>query len=258
MYCHYCKARIDNDSLYCKHCGRQVVLDSEQMLRPVRRRRKPVVALVLILLLLMLAAAGGWAVSQYAPDLIPSLLLKVGIGDGPDVLPTVLAAPTLVPGAGEAEATSGPGRTPRPVTTEHGKIVTASAYRGVCPVRVKANGSNMLVVLVYQGPPDYSAENREPLDAGVQPEEDSLAFYVSGGQTAEVSVPIGVYRLYYACGKEYYNRSLLFGESTRRYTLNSLIICARNGKTYSGTELTLHSTGGSATEAVPASRFPQN
>ena len=256
MYCHYCKARIDNDSLYCKHCGRQVVLDSEQTLRPVRRRR-PAALLTLVLVLLALAAGGGWAVSHYMPELIPTLLQKAGIGDGPDVLPTVLAAPTLVPAAGEEARTAAPARTPRPVAAENGRIVTASAYRGVCPVRVKANGANMLVVLVYEKPPDFSAEAREPLDEAYQPEEDSLAFYVAGGKTAEVSVPIGVYRLYYACGKEYYSRGLLFGESTRRYALDSWIICARNGKTYSGTELTLHSTGGKGTEAVRASDFPR-
>ena len=80
MYCHYCKTKIDSDSLYCKHCGRQVVLDSEKLLRPRRRRRRPVAALLLIALLLGLAGGGYWALNTYMPDLMPALLEKVGIG----------------------------------------------------------------------------------------------------------------------------------------------------------------------------------
>ena len=79
MYCHYCKARIDSDSLYCKHCGRQVVLDPEQMLRPVKRRRRPWVAILILLLLAALAAGGGFAVSKFMPELIPTLLQKAGL-----------------------------------------------------------------------------------------------------------------------------------------------------------------------------------
>ena len=237
-----------------------MVLDSEQMLRPVKRRRRPWVAILILLLLAALAAGGGFAVSKFMPELIPTLLQKAGLGDaeGPDVLPTIAPAPTLVPEAGRVAATAEPSRTPRPVSISNNKIVTESAYRGVCPVKVKAVGGNMLVVLVYDRAPDHSDEAREPLDPAFAPESDSIAFYVEAGKSAQVNVPIGVYRLYYACGTEYYGRNSLFGASTRRYVLDgSWIVCARNGKTYAGVNLVLRAKGGEGVTAVTAARFPQ-
>ena len=70
-----------------------------------------------------------------------------------------------------------------------------------------------------------------------------------------IRVPIGEYRLYYACGKDFYGTKLLFGDDTRCYQMDEMVCFYSDDEYYYGYTLTLHATASNA-ESIGRADFP--
>lgn len=84
-----------------------------------------------------------------------------------------------------------------------------------------------------------------------------MVMFVEGGQTAEFRVPIGSYKLKYACGFSWYGPKYLFGPSTVCIMGNNVLEFSIQGDQYEGHSIELYkSPGGNfETENIPMSEF---
>lgn len=72
--------------------------------------------------------------------------------------------------------------------------------------------------------------------------KDSIVFFVRSGQTVNLSIPLGSYRLYYATGSEWYGLKYLFGNNTSYFTSDEILAFRNNGYYVQGHEITLYKT----------------
>ena len=160
-----------------------------------------------------------------------------------------------------ASSTSMPSSKPKliPYSAKNGAFIIEPDYRRKCPLEVKASSDvNYYIYLEYVGKPDYSSESRKLRDSAKKPYQSDLAFYVKAGETAEIKVPIGEYKIYYATGGTFYGKKNLFGESTQRYSINSLFEFYAEKNMYYGDTLRLDKiqNGYFITSVVDANSFP--
>lgn len=89
-------------------------------------------------------------------------------------------------------------------------------------------------------------------------EGSEMSFYVIGGQTAEVLVPLGYYELYYATGVTWYGLENLFGSKTERFKCDDTFDFYEEDGYYQGWTITLYkvSNGNMSTQEVSAEDFP--
>lgn len=86
-------------------------------------------------------------------------------------------------------------------------------YEPMCPIEIQVNGERAYYIyLEYVWEPEDSYDSRLPIVSS--PQEEDMAFYVESGSSAELYVPIGVYRAYYASGYSWQGPEELFGEDT--------------------------------------------
>lgn len=86
---------------------------------------------------------------------------------------------------------------------------------------------------------------------------DVMVFFVRGGETAELDVPLGDFEMYYATGEEWYGLDDLFGDDTRYYKAEDrFMFYEENGYINGWTvELYLQSNGNLDTVSVDKSDF---
>ena len=94
--------------------------------------------------------------------------------------------------------------------------------------------------------------------AASAPLENDVAFIVKAGQSYELDVPIGVYKLYYATGKTFFNTAILFGDTTRYYESDELLTFNASGDYYNGHTITLYEVvnGNLDTDEISEKTFP--
>ncbi len=139
-----------------------------------------------------------------------------------------------------------------PVT--NGTILIKPSYKEQCRFTVTVDSStNFYVYLKYQGIPANTRLRRET--SGLSTPESDVAFYVRAGQEVSIRVPIGEYRLYYACGKDFYGTKLLFGDDTRCYQMDEMVCFYSDDEYYYGNSLTLHAPASNA-ESIGRADFP--
>ena len=87
----------------------------------------------------------------------------------------------------------------------------------------------------------------------------SMAFYVQGGTSIDIDVPLGEYEIYYATGYTWYGLDNLFGSDTTYYKCEDTFPFTYLSNTYNGWTLTLYavSNGNMDTERIDASDFPK-
>lgn len=92
-----------------------------------------------------------------------------------------------------------------------------------------------------------------------EPCEADVAFYLKAGKQVSFNVPIGVYKLYYATGKDFYGTELLFGDNTQYFSSDELLTFYSDSEYYRGHTITLKSTLNGNFETVPISedQFPK-
>lgn len=152
-----------------------------------------------------------------------------------------------------------PTATPKPATIYNGRKFISPEYTSVCPFEVKAGSEgDYYIYLKYQKAPTYSQVSRKLLSSAYAPYESDIAFIVKAGQSYELDVPIGVYKLYYATGKTFFNTSILFGDTTRYYESDELLTFNASGDYYNGHTITLYEVvnGNLDTDEISEKTFP--
>lgn len=86
----------------------------------------------------------------------------------------------------------------------------------------------------------------------------SMSFYIEGGKSADVLVPLGNYKLYYATGSVWYGESILFGEETACYECDDLFQFYEEEQSYMGWTVKLYpqTSGNLDTDPIPIDEFP--
>lgn len=84
-----------------------------------------------------------------------------------------------------------------------------------------------------------------------------LCFFVRGGASCEIDVPLGTYILRYATGSDWYGSVNLFGDGTTYYEADDLFEFSVNGNYYTGwtVDLYLQTNGNLDTDLISASEF---
>ena len=78
-----------------------------------------------------------------------------------------------------------------------------------------------------------------------------IRLYVRGGSTAEISIPLGEYAIYYARGSDWYGEEALFGPETAYYQYGDTFVFKKSAKGY-----TKWSISSSDAELISESDFP--
>ena len=73
---------------------------------------------------------------------------------------------------------------------------------------------------------------------------DAIHLFVHSGQTAEIDVPLGTYRLKYATGKNWYGVGEYFGAETAYSESSSILDFSSDGNSYNGHSITLYKVKG--------------
>ena len=148
---------------------------------------------------------------------------------------------------------------PAAAGAKNGEVFISPDYQGVCPFTVIADSdTDYYIYLEYQGAPDETTVTRAIKYKAASPYEPDVAFYLKAGQQVEINVPIGVYKLYYATGTEFYDTSRLFGETTRYYSSDDLLTFNADSMYYLGHTITLLPSydGNFDTDPIPGDQFP--
>lgn len=157
-----------------------------------------------------------------------------------------------------AEIMQTPQQSLTPVYIFNGKMLKSPMYESLCPLTVSVRGDEgYYVYLDYQYAPSNSRTERKKLSNAAKPNPD-VGFYVAPGDTVKIDVPIGVYKLYYACGETWYGAQDLFGEDTAYSSSSELLDFYDDGTYYMGhtLELWMQSGGNFSTYSVNESDFP--
>lgn len=139
----------------------------------------------------------------------------------------------------------------------NGQVLVKPTYRCCCPFSVTVpEEDTYYVYLEYLWEPDDSAMERK--STGASPEQPDIAFIVMPGCTAEVDVPIGVYKLYYYSGEEWDGIANKFGEDTLYSTSDDLLEFYTTDEQYMGhsVELWKQVDGNMSDYEIDESEFP--
>lgn len=122
-----------------------------------------------------------------------------------------------------------------------GQILYSDGRECVAPFSVVTRGSD-----------DYYVKLKDASGS-----QDVIAFFVQGGETAEIDVPLGTYMLYYATGDSWHGEEDLFGESTRYCKADELFDFYESDGYVNGwtVELYTQSNGNLSTESIDPSEF---
>ena len=182
--------------------------------------------------------------------IVTALLLGISIGSSKS-LPASAPAPTLT--------ITKPSVTPHlmPVDEpENGHVFLSPQYMGLCPLSVSvADGSSYYIYLQYMHAPENSYNSRHETGYG---EGDDLAFYIRSGETVELDVPVGVYKLYYATGDIWCGTQYKFGADTAYFSSDDLLDFYTTADTAYGVTLELWAqyNGNFETDEISESAFP--
>lgn len=160
----------------------------------------------------------------------------------PTIVPTVRPTPVFT-----AEPLSLP---------YNGQEFLSPGYTRVCPLTITAStDSSYYIYLQYRREPTESYDSRHVSGYG---EGEDLSFFIRAGETVELDVPVGVYRLYYATGDTWYGTEHKFGPRTAYFTSDDLLHFYTTYNTIYGNTLELWAqyNGNFETEIITASSFP--
>lgn len=138
---------------------------------------------------------------------------------------------------------------------------TVEANPGYPPVGIRQGVQNIftkaaqIAPLSIRTPAGEESYFVKVVDAYSQ--EPIITLFVHGGQTLEVNVPLGTYRIKYATGKTWYGEQYMFGPNTRYSEADKTFTFAVNGDQISGYTIQLikQVNGNLHTKSIPASQF---
>ena len=146
-----------------------------------------------------------------------------------------------------------------PVKVTNGQIIVRPDYEELCPFSVSVKGDGTyFIYLEYQKAPSSTTVSRTARSGASSKREANVGFIVTANSTAEVDVPIGVYKLYYCVGSTWYGGDEKFGENTKCYSSEELLEFYADSQYYQGCSLELWAqTGGNFEDhAISESSFP--
>lgn len=144
---------------------------------------------------------------------------------------------------GEPTVNSYTDRPLMPVFISSGDIVKEPAGERLAPLEIVTTGEAGYYISLKPTAPPFS---------------NSMRFYVWGGQSEEVLVPLGEYEIYYAVGEMWYGEEELFGAETAYYKCDGTFDFYKENGYYQGwtLELFLQSNGNMDTDEISADDFP--
>jgi len=128
------------------------------------------------------------------------------------------------------------------VTFYNGEIYNTPTSECLAPLSIKASrGKSYYVVLDH-----------------IKSPTDDMSFMIKPNSTAEVTVPLGEYEIYYACGDTWYGTEHHFGSETSYNKCEGTFEFYFDGEYYQGWSLELieQYNGNMDTDVIPASEFP--
>ncbi len=162
-----------------------------------------------------------------------AVIVVIGITSKNDTVSSETHTPTF----------SEPDRVLTPVPVQNGQIIQFPLTEALAPLGVTTpSGENCYVYL--------SSLDGTP--------SNNMGFYVAADRFAEVSVPLGLYEIYYATGETWYGPEDLFGEETRRYQCEGTFDFYNDGEYYQGwtLELYLQENGNMDSDPVDENEWP--
>lgn len=176
--------------------------------------------------------------------------------------PSIMAPAETHPKATVPAATK-----PRPalnpkLTPQNGYVFEYMGLESLAPFSVTAPlGSGIYVVLdpyTFSGCTEYLEEySSEYLNSQAKLAE--VRFFVRGGMTVEMDVPLGKYHVYYATGDTWYGEDHLFGTETQYYKCDGSFDFTSDSEGYNGWTITLTAVynGNLDTDTISAGEFPK-
>ncbi len=129
-------------------------------------------------------------------------------------------------------------------TPKSGTVLTSTARKCIAPFEIHAPANKNVLVKLRNSYGD---------------EEQMMTIFVRKGETTKVDVPLGVYRLTYATGDDWYGYQTedLFGTQTSCSKADKLFLFSRDEDGISGHEITLYTirNGNLETSHIPRSQF---
>jgi hypothetical protein len=128
-----------------------------------------------------------------------------------------------------------------PSLPQRGEIQLSSSDAPLAPFEVKSSAGTNYFVKMYD------------VDRG----KDVVTFFVRGGETVAVKVPLGTYKVKYAAGDKWYGRKDLFGPDTSYNQAGTTFYFHIEGKQISGYTITLYKVpnGNLPIHGITASEF---
>lgn len=166
--------------------------------------------------------------------------------------------------ANKANQSDSPAPTPTPVfqapvvSVYNGEQFQIPDYECTCPLSVSVPGeAGYYVYLKYLYEPSNSVTSRQYVGDGNGNGND-ISFFIEPNQSVEIGVPVGVYKLYYACGENWYGETLKFGPDTIYSTSEEPLKFYADDQYYNGVDLELwkRSGGNFSTHTVDEASFP--
>lgn len=121
----------------------------------------------------------------------------------------------------------------------NGKLVRYDFFEeAVAPIRIETRGldQNYFCKLTRNG-------ERTP----------AITVFIRGGRSASFEVPVGIYELKYAVGRDWYGEDFLFGTSTGYYEAEEDFECTRSGNSISGYSIQLYAQRNGNLKTAPIS-----
>lgn len=238
-FCSKCGRQIDSTSQFCGFCGKN------QNIQPlnVKETGKKVES-----------AFSNYPILGIIVGLVIVIGLTIGFsqanGDGK-------SKPTPTPTAVVSTPKPTVRVVPAQVMPANGTMFKNPTYVKLCPFSVSVRGSlGYYVYLEYLYPSE--SYNSRHLEGKPQDPVEDIAFFVRPGCTVEMDVPVGVYKLYYATGEEWFGKNKLFGEDTVYNTSYELLEFYTDYTSANGVSLELWAqTGGNFdTVEIDEATFP--
>lgn len=139
-------------------------------------------------------------------------------------------------------ATITPKPTLTPVSVQNGQILRHPPTSANCPLTVETSGTNNYYVALQR----------------VGAKKALMSFFVVGGKSAKVSVPLGDYEIFYATGKTWYGIEHKFGNDTKYYKCDDIFDFTEDNDGYLGWTVTLYAVydGNMETKKIDEDEFP--
>lgn len=134
-----------------------------------------------------------------------------------------------------------------------GQIIVEPQEEGVAPLSIETSGDSIYYVALAKMLPGLNGSKPTPSSATY------MSFIVRGGDSTEVLVPLGEYKIYYATGSTWCGREELFGSDTVRYECEGTFDFYYAASKYEGWTLTLYAVAGGnmGTERIAEAQFPK-